>query len=90
MQITWALTTLFAAASVAGQELRQYISYEALKHDTVKCIPDDNKIENCYLKAGGFNKNYNRGCYIYTRCARMLLATEHALPDDRPAKEPAH
>lgn len=75
MQLTTcllALTGLFATTAYAQGQAVTFISYEALRRNTIPCSRRGDSIKNCV--PGGRNvpaNEYTRGCSVATRCARM-------------------
>lgn len=51
-----------------------YISYEALKRNTIPCSHRGDSYKNCYAGGapGGQANEWTRGCSVITRCARSL------------------
>ncbi|KAK0638424.1 Protein RALF-like 24 [Lasiodiplodia hormozganensis] len=68
LDLSFLLLTGLAASAMAQHV--QFISYEALKRNTIPCsrrIPG--QPDNC-LKPGTPANAYTRGCSVITRCAR--------------------
>ncbi|KKY25406.1 putative rapid alkalinization factor [Diplodia seriata] len=70
LDLTLLLCTLGLAAGSASAQHVQFISYDALRRNTVPCsrkIPG--QPDNC-LKPGTPANAYTHGCSVITRCAR--------------------
>ncbi|PSK34539.1 hypothetical protein B9Z65_8865 [Elsinoe australis] len=66
-----ALTGLLATSAYAQGRVVTFISYDALRRNTVPCSRRGDSIKNCV--PGGREppaNEYTRGCSVITRCAR--------------------